>query len=625
MTAATEDFTPEFTNLVLLLRTAIERYADRNLFGVRKDPGWEWTTYRQFGALVDRFRGGLASLGIGRGDRVAVISNNRLEWVVGAHAVYSLGAAYVPMYEAQLDKEWEYILADSESKAVLVANEGIEKRVRQFARNLPALRHIVNFEGAANQPSSYAALLAHGTKNPAPPVVPDDSDIATLIYTSGTTGSPKGVRLSHLNLASNVSALLASVEFNTQDRGVAFLPWAHVFGGCVELHSMIGAGGSTGICGDPTKLVQYLPELKPTILFAVPRVWNRIYDGVQKTMTSKPAAVQWIFKTAMQAKNKLRRKEPIGLGEKVALRLAEKVVFPKIRNAFGGALRYACSGAAALSREVAEFIDNIGIEVYEGYGQTEGSGVTTANLQGQARLGSVGRAIPGVRLVIDKSVPGGGPDEGEIIVYGKGVMRGYHHLEDATRQTMTEDGGLRTGDLGRLDADGYLYITGRVKELYKLENGKYVAPTPLEEKVQLSPYILQCVVYGADHPHNIALIIPDMPTLRTWAKAQGLESDDDALLTNPKVRTLLETEVDRLSKDFKGFERILDFVIDTEELTTQNGMLTPSLKLKRNKVVAKYADVFESLYPAASEQRPVPRSSYIRELRPAAPVTARSA
>jgi long-chain acyl-CoA synthetase len=625
MGVETLDFTPEFTNLVLLLQTAVERHAERPLFGVRGAEGWEWTTYRGFGALVDRFRAGIASLGVGRGDRVAVISNNRLEWAVGAHAVYSLGACYVPMYEAQLDKEWEYILSDSGSKACLVANAAIEGRVRQIAGNLPALSHVVNFEGAASEPSSYAALLAYGSSHPVAPVVPKDSDVACFIYTSGTTGSPKGVRLSHFNLASNVSALLQNVEFSHQDRGVAFLPWAHVFGGCVELNSMIGVGGAMGICGDPTKLTQYLPELKPTILFAVPRVWNRIYDGVQKMMASKPAAVQWMFTTAMQAKNKRRRKLPIGLGESLALKLAEKSVFPKIRDAFGGQLRYACSGAAALSREVAEFIDNIGIEVYEGYGMTESSGCTTANPRGEARLGSVGKPIPGVRIVIDKSVAGGAADEGEIIIYGTGVMCGYHNLDEITRQTMTEDGGLRTGDLGRVDADGYLYITGRAKELYKLENGKYVAPVPLEEKLQLSPHILQCVVFGANRPHNIALIIPDMIALRAWAKTQGIESDDDTLLTDPKVRALLETEVDEFSKDFKGFERIKNFVIDTEEFTPQNGLLTPTLKLRRNKVVAKYEQVFESLYPPAPSERPEPRSSYIRELRPAAPATARSA
>jgi long-chain acyl-CoA synthetase len=622
MSAETQDFTPQYTNLVKLLQSAVARHADHPLFGVRADDGWKWTSYREFGAMVDRFRGGLASLGVDRGDRVAVIANNRLEWAVAAHAVYSLGASYVPMYEAQLDKDWEYILRDSDAKVCIVATTPIEKRVKHFSWNLPALTHVVNFEGAATDPDSYAALMAYGASHPTKTVVPDDSDIACFIYTSGTTGNPKGVRLSHFNLASNVSALLTDIDFQSGDRGVSFLPWAHVYGGCVELHSMIGAGCSTAICGDPTKLPQYLPEVKPTVLCAVPRVWNRIYDGVQKQMESKPAAVQWLFKTAMEAKNKKRRNQAPTIVESVALKAAEKVIFPKIRAAFGGNLRYACSGAAALSRDVAEFIDNLGVEVYEGYGMTEGSGVTTANPRGKARLGSVGKPIPGVRIEIDKTVLGAGPDEGEIVLYGNGVMRGYHNLDEVTRQTMTDDGGLRTGDLGRLDADGYLYITGRVKELYKLENGKYVAPVPLEEKLTLSPYVLQCVVYGSDRPHNTALIIPDMPALRAWAKGEGIECDDEALLTHTKVRTLLEGEVNKYSKDFKGFERIKDFVIDTEELSLQNGLLTPTLKVRRNRVVAKYGPVFDSLYPPAPSERPEPRSSYIRELRPSP--TARS-
>jgi long-chain acyl-CoA synthetase len=617
MSAETQDFTPEYTNLVRLLQGAVARNGNRPLFGVRHDDGWKWTSYREFGELVDRFRGGLASLGVERGDRVAVIANNRLEWAVGAHAVFSIGASYVPMYEAQIDKDWEFILRDSAAKVCLVANAAIEKRVRHFSWNLPALTHVVNFEGPASDSESYAALMAYGAKHPALAVVPDDSDVASFIYTSGTTGNPKGVLLSHFNLASNVSAILTDVEFQNDDRGVAFLPWAHVYGGCVELNSMIGAGCSTAICGDPLKLGQYLPEVKPTILCAVPRVYNRIYDGVMKAMAERPPAVQWLFKTAMAAKDKRRRHQSLSIAETLALKAAEKVVFPKIRAAFGGNLRYACSGAAALSRDVAEFIDNIGIEVYEGYGMTEGSGVTTANPRGKARLGSVGKVIPGVRIVIDKTVLGGAPDEGEIILYGNGVMRGYHNLDEVTRQSMTEDGGLRTGDLGKLDDDGYLYITGRVKELYKLENGKYVAPVPLEEKLLLSPFILQCMIFGANRPHNTALIIPDMMALRAWAKTQGIDSDDETLLTLPKVRTLLEGEVDKYSKDFKGFERIKDFVIDTEELTMQNGLLTPTLKVKRNRVVAKYGPVFDSLYPPAPSERPEPRSSYIRELRPA--------
>jgi long-chain acyl-CoA synthetase len=616
-------FAPEYSDLVSMLGEAVKRYADRPLFGTRHEDGWHWTTYREFGSLVDRFRAGLASLGVKRGDHVAVISANRLEWVIGAHAVYSLGATYVPMYEAQLDKEWQYILSDSGSSVCLVANPAIETRVARLAEKLPAMRHIVSFEGDA--PGSYADLLARGASQPTPRVFPAPSDVASLIYTSGTTGNPKGVCLTHSNLACNVSALLPLLESGPDDRGLSFLPWAHVFGGCVELNSCIAVGSSTAICSDPAKLPQFIGEVKPTILMAVPRVWNRIHSGVASMMLTKPRSVRWMFDTAMAAKNKQRRGKSIGPGEWVAVRLAERLVFPKVRGAFGGRLRFAASGAAALSLEVAEFIENLGIGLFEGYGMTESSGGTTAQPLGAKRLGSVGKPLPGVRIEIDKSVAGATADVGEVVIYGHGIMSGYHNLEEVTRQTIGPDGGLRTGDLGRLDADGYLYITGRTKELYKLENGKYVAPVPLEEQLTLSPYILQCVVFGADRPHNVALIVPDMASLHGWAKAQGIEGDGDALLADPRVRKLLESEVATHSKDFKGFERIKDFVIDTEELTIQNGMLTPTLKLKRSKVIAKYDDVFASLYPAVAAEYSEPRSSYIRELRPRASDVARSA
>ncbi len=615
-------FAPEFTDLVSLVTAAVKRHADRPLFGVRGEDGWHWTTYREFGSLVERLRAGLARLGVKRGDKVAVISQNRLEWVVAAHAVYGLGAAYVPMYEAQLDKEWQYILDDSASTVCLVANAAIEARVRRIAEKLPRLAHIVCFEGEG--PGTYADLLARGSASSAAGVTPDPSDVASIIYTSGTTGNPKGVCLTHSNLASNVSALLPLLESTSEDRGVSFLPWAHVFGGCVELNTCMTVGASTAICGDPMKLPQFIAEVKPTVLFAVPRVWNRIHAGVAAMMLTKPPAVRWMFDTAMAAKNKQRHGKSIGPSEWAAVKLAEKLVFPKVRAAFGGRLRFAASGAAALSLEVAEFIENLGIGLYEGYGMTESSGGTTAQPLGAKRLGSVGKPIPGVRIEIDKSVAGATADVGEVVIYGHGNMAGYHNLPDATRQTIGADGGLRTGDLGRLDADGYLYITGRTKELYKLENGKYVAPVPLEEQLTISPYILQCVVFGADRPHNVALIVPDMPAVRSWAEKHGIEGDGDTLLGDSRVRKLLESEVAAHSKDFKGFERIKDFVIDTEELTIQNGMLTPTLKLKRNKVIAKYDDVFASLYPASRGEYPEPRSSYIRELRPQGAV-ARSA
>jgi long-chain acyl-CoA synthetase len=609
-----DDFRPAISNLVQMLETSVERFADRPLFGKLELPGdtIHWTSYREFAELVNRMRGGLSKLGVRRGEAVGVISNNRLEWAVGAHAAMSLGAHYVPMYEAQHEEDWQYILEDSESVVCFVANETVAKRLAPLRASLPKLRQVVNFEAASDDPTSYAALMAYGASHPVAAISPEPDELGFLIYTSGTTGKPKGVMLTQATLGANVSSLLANVALTDDDRGLAFLPWAHIFGGSVELNLTIVTGGSTVICGDGTQLSQYLPKVKPTILFAVPRVWNKIHDGVQKMMAGQP-----VFQAALAASAKQRRGEQPTAAELEALDAAAKNIFPLIRGAFGGQLRYACSGAAALSREVAEFMDTLGIQVYEGYGMTETGGVATAQPFGEIRLGSVGKALPGVRIALDKSVAGAGPDEGEVIIYGMGLMSGYYKQPDASRATLTEDGGLRTGDIGRIDADGYVYITGRVKELYKLDNGKYIAPAPLEETVTLSPFISQCVVYGAEKPHNVALIVPDLQSLEGWAKQHGIATAGESLLGEAQVQALLETEVDKANDRFKGFERIQRFVMESEELSPANGLLTPTLKLKRRKFNERYAPVLESLY---APEAPAPRASYIRELQPTAAV-----
>jgi long-chain acyl-CoA synthetase len=615
MPNAQPDFRPAFSNLVEMLESSVARFADRALFGALQLPGdtIHWTTYREFGEMVSRLRAGLDKLGVRHGDAVAVISNNRLEWAVGAHATMSLGAHYVPMYEAQHEDDWEYILADSESSVCFVGNDAVAQRLAPLRARLPKLREVVNFEAPESDARSYAALLAYGASHPVPAIHPDPGELGFLIYTSGTTGKPKGVMLTQATLGANVSSLMANVGVTEQDRGLAFLPWAHIFGGSVELNLTIVTGGSTVICPDGTQLSQYLPKVKPTILFAVPRVWNKIYEGVQKLMAGQP-----VFQTALAASAKQRHGEQPSAAELAALETATRTIFPLIRGAFGGQLRYACSGAAALAPEVAEFMDTLGIQVYEGYGLTETGGVATAQPFGEIRLGSVGKALPGVRIELDKSVAGAGPGEGELIVYGSGVMSGYYKQPNASRLTLTEDGGLRTGDIGRIDEDGYVYITGRVKELYKLDNGKYVAPAPLEQAVTLSPYIAQCVVYGAEKPHNVALVVADLPAIEAWAKQSGITAEGEELLSETKVRALIEGEIDRANDHFKGFERIQRFVIESEEFSTANGLLTPTLKLKRRKFNERYAPVLESLYERESE--PAPRASYIRELKPAAAV-----
>lgn len=584
-------YTPRYTSLVSIFRQSVAKYSNKPAFGTRKAHGWEWTTYRQLGDLVDQARAGLAALGANPGDRVAVISNNRLEWAICAYACYTRGISYVPMYEAQLDKEQHYILHDSGAKICLVASDAIEKRMRNLQADLPDLQHVISFES-----EGWRSLLATGQAQPVEPTTTNDNDVSTIIYTSGTTGNPKGVQLTHRNLAANVSALVDIAPVKEGDRSLSFLPWAHVFGGTVELNTLFAIGGQVAICDNTDKLLSYLPEVKPTMLFAVPRIWNRIYDGVQKQIAGKPKAIQAIFHAALRAKNKQRNNRSLSLVERLALPVAEKLIFAKIVEKFGGELRFAFSGAAALSSEVAEFIDNLGIRVFEGYGMTESSGCTTANVPGASRLGSVGKPAPGVEVRIDKSAPGATGDEGEIIIYGTGVMAGYHNQPEATAQCLTADGGLRSGDLGRLDKDGFLFITGRVKELYKLANGRYVAPAPLEEKLQLSPFILQAIVYGDNQPHNVALIVPDMTALKAWAENQGIAQDEKSILSDNRTHDLVRKEIESCSRDFKGFESVLKFVLTPEELTTQNGMLTPTLKVKRRMVLAKYEGQLKALY-----------------------------
>jgi long-chain acyl-CoA synthetase len=344
------------------------------------------------------------------------------------------------------------------------------------------------------------------------------------------------------------------------------------------------------------KLIDELSEVKPTILISVPRIFNRIYDGVQNQMSQKPAPIRKLFHGGMAAAAKRRDGKALSMGEKVTLAAADKLVFGKIRAKFGGRLRYALSGGAALSREVGEFIDNLGITVYEGYGLTETSPVTNVNFPGHRKMGSVGQAMPGVRVVIDRASTQD-PLQGEIVIYGPNVMQGYHKRPEETAAVLMSDGAFRTGDMGYLDDDGYLFVTGRIKEQYKLENGKYVVPSPLEEALKLSPFITNAYVHGANKPFNVALVVPDSSVLQRWAKSQNIDGAElEQLIKDTRVLEKFRMEIDAASKGFKGFERVQKFAVVLEDFTTGNGMLTPSLKLKRRAVLERYGALIESLF-----------------------------
>jgi long-chain acyl-CoA synthetase len=604
---------PRFETLNDIFQESVESYPHRELFGTKKNGRWQWVTYREFGRDVEKMRGGLAALGVKKGDHVAVIANNRVEWAVAAYACYGLGAAYVPMYESQNEKDWEFILRDCEATTLFVANNPILDKCRGYLKSIPSLKHIIAMEGGANGSggegiTTYKAVLDSGKTAPIASL--GREDVAGLIYTSGTTGNPKGVILSHFNFASNVSAMSEIVPLEGTDRSLSFLPWAHSFGQTVELHGLFAVGASMAIAEAVDKIIDNLAEVKPTILCSVPRIFNRIYAGVQKQIAAKPKAIQIAVAQALRLAAKRRSGKALRVAELAAFNAVDKIVFSKVRAKFGGRLRYAVSGGAAISKDVAEFIDSLGIDVFEGYGLTETSPIATANWPGERKIGSVGRAIPGVRIEIDSS--GQAPisvkerrrrgwvkEEGEIIVYGPNVMKGYYKRPEENAAVFTKDGGFRTGDMGYLDPSGYLYITGRIKEQYKLENGKYVVPSPLEEQLKLSPYILNAMVYGDNKPFNVALVVANMDALKEWGATNGVHASGESLLTDPKVRALMKQEIAKQAGQFKGFEDIKEFALISKDFTTENDMLTPSMKLKRRKVMEAYGKTIEGLYGKA--------------------------
>jgi long-chain acyl-CoA synthetase len=582
-------------SLVDVLEGSAAAHGARDLFGTKRDGAWTYTTYAQFSAIVDRLRGGLASLGVGRGDKVAIIANNRLEWAAASYATSGLGAAFVPMYEHQLEREWEYIVRDSHAKVLFVSSADILDKLKDLPTRVPTLRHVVAIDAPA--PVTYQTLLERGASSPVAPVHPGRDDLAALLYTAGTTGNPKGVMLSHGNIVSNITAVQSNLPISRESRSLAFLPWAHAFGHTAELHLMLSIGASMAICDTTDKLLAYLGEVQPTVLFAVPRVFNRLYAAVEQQMTTKPAIIRNLFRGGLRASLKKGKGESLGLGERFTLALAEKLVFSKVRARFGGKLVTAVSGAAALSREVAEFVDGLGIAVYEGYGLTETSPIVAVNVPGHRKIGSVGQTIPGCRVEIDK-VATGDAQHGEIVVHGPNVMRGYHGLGDETKRAFTSDGGFRTGDMGYLDQDGFLFITGRIKEQYKLENGKYIVPAPLEEQLKLSPLVANVLVFGDNKPFNVALVVPNLEAVRKWAASQGLKLEtNQQLLEAAAVKKKLHEELDRLSTGWKGYERIKDLALIDEDFTQENDMLTPKMSVKRRNVLKKWGAKLDALYP----------------------------
>ncbi len=587
-------------NLVEWWNESEKKYSGNVLFWVHDGQGGlNPVTYGEIGKRIANARGGLAKMGIGEGDAVGIISPNRPEWAVLAYAAYGLKGRYIPMYEKELLQTWKYIIRDSAVKFLLVSTPEIYEQVKNFPADIPTLENIYVME--SDEENSLAALEKMGEENPVEPAIPGHDDIAVLIYTSGTTAEPKGVLLTHGNLTyCSRAGYRLYPELDQNQVGISMLPWAHSYALSGELNNWIQFGGSLGFMRDVTTLAEDLKIVKPTYLISVPRVFNKIYDGIQLKMEDAGGLKKKLFDAACAAakeKRELAEKGQSSGAVNFKHKLLDKLVFTKIRDAMGGRVTGALTASAAMNKEIAEFFYDIGIPTYDCYGLTETAPAVTMNSPEDWRIGSVGKVLEGQKVVIDQSISEEGADDGEIIVYGPNIMKGYHNKPEETAAVLMPDGGFRTGDRGRFDDDGFLWITGRIKEQYKLSNGKYVFPAVIEEEIKLIPEVANAMVYGDGKPYNICLVLPDFEVAARWAAREGVSADPGELLRNEKFKEMLTGVIkSHLNKTFGRYEIPEKYLFLDEDFTIENKMLTQTMKLKRRVVIDSYADDIEKLY-----------------------------
>jgi long-chain acyl-CoA synthetase len=576
---------------------------------VRRDGHWEAISSQEFLRRVAGLSTAFVELGVKPGDRVGLFSANRPEWHTADFAITGAGAVTVPVYFNESPDRTTYILKHCGAKVVFVVGVPQLQKLLTVRANLPELEQIVVADGGAGVPSEclrYETLIAGASaadvssyRMRASQVLP--GQLASLIYTSGTTGEPKGVMLTHTNFCSNVTDVGRDFQLNpAEDVALSFLPLAHVYGRTMD-YIYIFQGAALAYVESIDAVAQALLEVRPTITAAVPRFFEKIYARLveqgSKNTGVKRMLFDWAMRVAEMSAQWRASQGHANLAVTLQQRLADALVYRKIRIGMGGRLRLISSGGAPLSKELAEFFWAVGIPIYQGYGLTETSPIVSSNYP-ENRMGSSGKPIPNVQV---RAV-----EDGEILVKGPCVMQGYYKNPEATREVLSEDGWFRTGDIGHLDKDNYLFITDRKKDLIKTAAGKFVAPQPIENALKTSPYILNAMVVGDKRKFIVALIVPNPATVAAKAADQGIKfASNTKMAAHPWVYSLIDSEVKRLTIHLAQYETIKRFALLPEDFTFDNGSLTFTLKLKRRVVEQQYAAVIESLYAGVAEPRPI--------------------
>ncbi len=552
---------------------------------------------------------GLVSLGMAPGDRVAILAETRLEWAEADLAILSAGLASVPIYPTLTESVVEYVLKDSGARAIFVS--GTEQaaklgRFRQQRHSFPVFvfDDATSVTGGMGLEELRARGRALGEAEPdlyrrrAADVKPDD--LATLIYTSGTTGPPKGVMLTHANIVSNVLAALQIFDLGERDTALSFLPLSHILERMAGLYCMWFVGATIAYAGSVDTVSDDLRDVHPTVMVSVPRLYEKIYarifDAATKGGPIKKGIFFWARSVGLARARCLLAGKPVGGWLALRFRIADHLVFAKLRARTGGRLRFFVSGGAPLAPDIAEFFYAAGLIVLEGYGLTESSPVLAINTFKDIRLGTVGKPVPGVEIRI--------AEDGEILARGPNIMKGYYNMPEATAETL-QDGWLHTGDIGHLDADGFLVITDRKKDLIVTAGGKNVAPQPIENALKTDKFIAEAVVIGDRRPYLVALIVPNFANIESYRVVKNLGKMSLAeLVRHPRVLDLMRRRIERHQTDAAPYEKIRRFHILDNELTLEAGELTPTLKVKRKQVVQKYAARIEALYAEEAGSEP---------------------
>jgi long-chain acyl-CoA synthetase len=598
--SVTESTTGSHTIADLIYRSAIE-YSDRAAVRYKQDGAWQDVSYARLAEIVQEIGLGLIDLGIEPGERVCILANTRPEWSYVDMAITSVGAVVVPIYQTNSPEECQWVISDSGATAIVCEDDAQLAKIAEIRQQVPNLRTLIVMDTPVSDPPALSAITLEQVRERGRTHVPGElaarreavrpEDPFTFIYTSGTTGPPKGCVLSHGNYASMMKMLRSVGQIEDDEVIYLYLPLAHAFALLIQLGAFDLGATIAYFGGDTKQIVGELMEVKPTYLPSVPRIFEKIYTLANAALQTKPEEEQEQARQAIVLGGKVREMQ--ARGEEVPSELmvpfeeADEMLFKNVRAIFGGSVRHAVSGAAPIAKEILEFFWAAGVPVLEGYGMTETATAATVCTVEDHKFGTVGKPFPGVTIRI--------ADDGEVLVKGPNIFQGYHNNADASFGSI-EEGWLHTGDLGSLDEDGFLSITGRKKDIIITAGGKNITPANLENDLKQCRWISQAVMHGDQRPYPVVLITLDEEEIAGYAREHELPEDVAKLCEESSIREMIGEQVEHANRRYAPVEQVKRFAILPHDLSQETGELTPTLKVKRNVVAEKYADVLDSLY-----------------------------